>query len=393
MKKALSILLSVFLSVSFCSCQSSNSLYTSEISGGMIVNDFGAYIYDIKVDDSKTPIQVKRSEQSTSGFCFLPSCTAYDGEIIYGVDTDNNRQSLYKCMFSSKDTVESKEWVSTDQLKSSCIGQSFADFYKLQADGEYIYFIIGGAPEYRNTELDDLYKLGRISKDGKTIEFINNIRAGGFAINNGWIYYYDNGHLYNNSFDYSRTGIYKCKLDGSEVTLLKDNIHSSNLYEYNTIYCFNNKVYFVDCSEQGNCKVARMDTDGNNIEYVSDESVYDYQIDPNKNCLYCFYQHDGEGYGKKTAGAWKITSTNLDSKEESVIKDNWRLSYKYLYSYGDYLYFSSANKDDIGRINTQTKEYEKLSIVNNSNGNYDNDGFYVDNGNESLLWEKQELDN
>ena len=136
-----------------------------------------------------------------------------------------------------------------------------------------------------------------------------------------------------------------------------------------------------------------MDTDGNNIEYVSDESVYDYQIDPNNNCLYCFYQHDGEGYGKMTAGAWKITSTNLDSKEESVIKDNWRLSYKYLYSYGDYLYFSSANKDDIGRINTQTKEYEKLSIVNNSNGNYDNDGFYVDNGNESLLWEKQELDN
>ena len=392
MKRLKSIIILICFSISLSSCKSSTPLPISEMSGGMIINDYGAYIYNFKVDDSQTPTQVKRSDNSTSEFLFLPYSCTYDDNIVFGVDADN-KQNLYKCMFTSADTVDSQIWISTEQLENSCIGKPFADISKLQAEGDYIYFIINGSPEFRASELDDLYRLGRISKDGKTIEFLNNIRATSYAINDGWIYYYDNGYISDNNFDYSRTGIYKCKLDGSDITLLKNNVHSSKHYEYNTIYFYNNKIYFVDCSEQSNCKVARMDADGKNIEYITNEPVYDYQIDPNKNCLYYFCQPQGEGYGKVTVNAWKISSISLDSKEEAIIFDNWNLSYKYLYSYNNYLYFSSDKRENIGRLNIETKEYEKLSVINNSSGNYDSDGFYNNNGSESLRWEKQNLDN
>ena len=78
------------------------------------------------------------------------------------------------------------------------------------------------------------HRLIRASKDGKKIEFVGgeDVRAVDFVVNDGWIYYADNGYVCEGnlfSFDYSRVGIYKMKTDGSEKTRISEIIVTGSL--------------------------------------------------------------------------------------------------------------------------------------------------------------------
>ena len=225
--------------------------------------------------------------------------TGRDGDTFYGKN-GYAEGSWNKYTLESDGNCNSETWVSDETLSSSVLkyGDSersyiATDIGGFMVDGDWVYAKVVGH-YYSHKELN--YRVIRASKDGKKIEFVGgeDVRAVDFVVNDGWIYYADNGYVCEGnlfSFDYSRVGIYKMKTDGSEKTRIfdkfdemdRDKYYKSGNAFFLTIY--NGKLYFCDLSDNSS-RIASINLDGSDYRQLSSEGAKLFTIDADNNEIY-----------------------------------------------------------------------------------------------------------
>lgn len=293
--------------------------------------------------------------------------SAYDGKYIYAQNGDDLSQ-LYKFELNSDGTASKTVWVDEATLKNSGVvagkkenNNRYTGTMKcFQADGEYIYFLCLPSIEYYMTERDINYRMGRIKKDGTSIEFIGDTRASSFAVRDGWIYFFDNGYndisinpigesesVSNTRIDYARAGIYKMKTDGSQKQLLVGGFTQNKDYVVNDL-CNNltiagDYIYYLDCSENGKSRVARIKTDGSDRTYITQGSACSYTLDTDNNKLYYI---SGE-YEKPSLEKRNVYEVGIADKTEIELFKVISNEIEFRYSDG-YLYFMNTGNYNIG---------------------------------------------
>lgn len=143
---------------------------------------------------------------------------------------------MYKFTFLDDGSIRKSVWIDESIIKNSEVfkGNDYSYINLMtnwQLDGEYIYFTFIPGIEYFNTEMKDAYRLGKISKDGTSIEFIDDTIAFDYVVKDGWIYFYDNGFVYEGSINYSydnnREGLYKMRVNGTGRQLIYGDIEKN----------------------------------------------------------------------------------------------------------------------------------------------------------------------
>lgn len=249
------------------------------------------------------------------------------------------------------------------------INENFAFFRclikpsKVQAEGDYFYFYAepddfsrsmytkfkDDSDEAEQKREKSYFRLAKVKKDGTESEVLDNIITDGFAIKDGYIYYYDNGYysdkikdnivLAKPIYDLSRAGIYKIKADGSgEKTLLHalpdKAMDGSNRAVYN-LAIYDDYIYYIDISESGKGMIYRIKTDGSGYQAVSSSCGYNYTV--NGNTL---YYTDAERYTEPTEAAYHFIQADLSSgKEQTLFSFNKKAVDLKFQRYQDYIYF------------------------------------------------------
>lgn len=333
----------------------------------VIKNSYGEYYvggditFMLNSDSSVTPVNsILSSGEDEEDHTYIDfERSVYDGKSFF-IQDRGMLNELYKYTFTDKDTLEKVVWIDEQTLKSSVVvaGKNSSsvntrytgNMQYWQLDGEYIYFVYIPAVEYFPEEQDIAYRLGRMAKDGSSIEFIGNEIASTYAVKDGWIYYYDNGYTYNEdslrySMDFDRAGIYKMKCDGSQKQLLLNNFEtaendtrsSRDLAYCNKMNIVGDYIYFIDCSKNGNCRVSRMKTDGSGLEYVSEKGAYSYTVDLENNKLY--YSTGQFGYLQLEART--IYEVSMAEKTEVELFKCGSIGRPEFVYYDEYLYFTN----------------------------------------------------
>ncbi len=318
---------------------------------------------------------------------------AFDGQTFYCQQYSNNVSDFYKYTFVTKTTLVKSVWITQDNLKKYLFGtNTYADYTDDLFCWEYydnnIYFSKRSSLlENFESDADNLtligyempYLLIKISTDGTSIKVINQI-ANDLTINDGWIYYYDNGltlitkemteiEEYDTTYyiDYERVGIYKMNTDGNNKQLLKagnipnfDETYNS-ISIYDKLSVFGEYLYFIDNSGEGNGRICRMKLDSSDFEYLSTNTVKEFTVDEKSNTLY---------YSVKVIREpQKIIQVSLKDKTEKeivsvdTIRDS-KLEFKNnnLYFTNNYL-FESASKELVtcgAKYNFSTSKLEYL---------------------------------
>lgn len=296
-------------------------------------------------DDSVSSL---KTAEDNSYVGFIPNRSLYDGQTIYAQIADNTSE-LYKCILKD-DKVETEIWVDNGTLNSSVvseIGRYSGNMRYWQLDGEYIYFICIPSKEYFMAEKSIAYRLGRISKDGSSIEFIGDEIASSYGVIDGWIYFYDNGYTYDEGtsdgyyYNYDRVGIYRMKTDGSQKELIYNDFETDEKDTRNEIiYCdrmnvYGDYIYFIDYSKNGESRVCRIKTDGSDLEYVSQNGAYSYTVDTENDKLY----YSSGIFGLTQIEPKTIYEVDISNKIESELFKYGRFNQPEFYVYNDYLYF------------------------------------------------------
>ena len=253
---------------------------------------------------------------------------AQDGDDFYGIDGDNYT-TLYHCKVLNYQTGEKKVWFSEEQLKNSCIKLTEAS-WRLNyfiADGDYVYANIYPDSEHITLQKDMNERIVKLGRDGKTIEFVGDesVRALEYVVRDGWIYYVDNGFVYDGgiSYDKDRIGLYKIKTDGSEKTRLWGDFtgNADNaLGNACNLALYKDYLYFLDVSEDsGSSPLCRIKLDGSDFTTLSSKSVLTYTFDTDKDQIY--YQ-TGRYAETKMNNFESIIRVDLNSKtEETILTD------------------------------------------------------------------------
>ena len=279
---------------------------------------------------------------------------AQDGDTFYGVVSDKV-DAWRKVTVTGKTSATTDIWVSEQQLDDSILcfkaGDSkihVRDMGIFFADGDWVYSYVAGSLEWRTSHQELNYRIVRASKDGKTIEFVGDetVRACECVVYNGWIYYVDNGYVYDGkamSTDESRVGIYKMKCDGSGKTCIYSEFKPTVGYDYGyygnagNLTLYNGKLYFDDFSD-GSSSLARINLDGSGYERLTVNIPCDsFAIDPENDMLY-FVEGKCHNASQNAAKLYKL---DLGSRELNIL-GGWVLSYSanpiavvdgYLYTY------------------------------------------------------------
>ncbi len=369
------------------------------------------FLLDEDKVDSVKEITDDSGLQSVVGLA--PTVSVYDGKYLYGRCGDD-RTNLYKYSFNEDGTVEKSVWVSEKVLNNSVLVNDIGYYTGNMMDwticGDYVYFICKPSVEFVVNQFDIAYQLGRVSMNGKKIEFLGET-ASTYAVKDGWLYYYDNGFTFdkkdkhNFEIDKNRAGIYKMRTNGSQKKLLLDNFVMDETYDdgYNRL-CDKMEVvgdylYFIDYSENGKSRVCRMKTDGSDVQYVTQNGAYSYIVDTDRNELYYVA---GE-FGWSQEDFRKMYKVSLDNGTENMISEHidpgcYKLTYcnNYIYFHNSYFYLETNESRTCGmRYNILSSTFERLNgsveqnsefVVNPDTGGYETK---TDEPIENITWEKQ----
>ena len=236
------------------------------------------------------------------------------------------------------------------------------------------------------------HRLIRASKDGKKIEFVGgeDVRAVDFVVNDGWIYYADNGYVCEGnlfSFDYSRVGIYKMKTDGSEKTRIfdkfdemdRDKYYKSGNAFFLTIY--NGKLYFCDLSDNSS-RIASINLDGSDYRQLSSEGAKLFTIDADNNEIYYRVGNALEHSPDPT----EMKKMKADGSSEQRFSDRLFTDYTFSFKvYDGYLYFQSSVKDKPVRIKISDGKAQVLELKEPKQV-LDKEGYPVESGSPEVKW-------
>lgn len=323
--------------------------------------------------------------------------TGRDGDTFYGKN-GYAEGSWNKYTLESDGNCNSETWVSDETLSSSVLkyGDSersyiATDIGGFMVDGDWVYAKVVGHYDYYYSHKELNYRVIRASKDGKKIEFVGgeDVRAVDFVVNDGWIYYADNGYVCEGnlfSFDYSRVGIYKMKTDGSEKTRIfdkfdemdRDKYYKSGNAFFLTIY--NGKLYFCDLSDNSS-RIASINLDGSDYRQLSSKGALFFAIDADNNEIY--YQAGSciEAYPYPT----EMIKMKTHGSSEQVFTEHLFSSSAGLKAYDGYLYFQSSVKDKPVRIKISDGKAQVLELKEPKQV-LDKEGYPVESGSPEVKW-------
>ena len=196
--------------------------------------------------------------------------------------------------------------------------------------------------EYPNLES----KLVRLAKDGSGYEFVNDISASSFTINDGWLYYYDSGYNTDENnrsrFDSTRRGIYKMKLNGSEKTKLKDYFTTNrNVNYFNAVAkmtVMDNQLYYVSM-DGTDYYLYTLDLNSGISKKISEEVCNCYYVDKMSNRIFYAGVNNDSGLNFiRIIDISNFTETELKTDHELYKFD----FYSNIQIDDDYLYIRSA---------------------------------------------------
>lgn len=291
----------------------------------------------------------------------------YSNQSVYVNNTiyDLESNTLYKYSFTDDKCKLKKDElvINTDVFGDKYSIESLTD---LKTDGEYLYFITKPRKEYFNsTSKNNLFKIGKMSLDGKNIELYDDIVASSYTINDGWIYYFDNGYsasVDSYSFDCSKSGLYKMKTDGTEKVMIFDDFEQEK-DDYKLLYSYGledmkvcgDYMYFTNY-DNGQGNICRIKKDGSNFETISKNSAYCFTFDIHNNKLYYVGRSDSVGVTPR-----KCYEVSLDSLAETELFEI-NFNEPRIYYYKNYLYLNylGCTHDEGG----STKLGERYDTVN-----------------------------
>ena len=323
--------------------------------------------------------------------------TGRDGNTFYGPNADS--KIWYKFTLESGDSCESETWFDEDALSKSILkfennGKTnyASDIRGFTVDGDWVYARVLGDSVFYTAHKALNHRLIRASKDGKKIEFVGgeDVRAVDFVVNDGWIYYADNGYVCEGnlfSFDYSRVGIYKMKTDGSEKTRIfdkfdemdRDKYYKSGNAFFLTIY--NGKLYFCDLSDNSS-RIASINLDGSDYRQLSSEGAKLFTIDADNNEIYYQVGNALEHSPDPT----EMKKMKADGSSEQRFSDRLFTDYTFNFKvYDGYLYFQSSVKDKPVRIKISDGKAQVLELKEPKQV-LDKEGYPVESGSPEVKW-------
>lgn len=327
----------------------------------------------------------------------IPPRSTYDGDTIYYISEGDLLKMTY-----DKGKFKSSIWVDTDVISNNDTlsykeNDNLHNINNLQYADGYVYFNTIAVRTYLKDSYSRANRMGRISKDGKTIEMLSDsIHATNYTIYDGWIYYFDNGFEYSsdkiydsaNDFSQERVGIYRAKIDGSNIEKLYSNQYDNNENMNDMAFggnalCSNikivdNYIYFIDRSKNGQGKICRIDKDGSNYLVISDNSATSYTINEEDNVLYYVLDTSFSKVYENKVYEKKIYEKKIDdsSKDKELMKcittDSW-LQY---YDNCLYLFYYGFNRENAGQ--RYNFEKGKMEIIHDTQSQ--KDYFVDDNG-------------
>lgn len=257
-------------------------------------------LYDITDPDNVKCIEFEKSPmQITNSVSFNRESVYADGAIY---STYRDERDLYKYTIDDGD-FDRDIWVSEDDIVDAGFPEYFVRGYNNPVlCGDYVYFTYIPNLEFWYEEMEDAYKLGRISLDGE-IELFDDVYASTLASDGKYIYFLDNGYNYDgnhrHTIDKDRIGLYKMKSndDPDDVELVTDNLdiesldeHVNNQSHYSlfiSMQIVDGTIYYLEDVEGTEHNILySIDTDGNNQEIITEDSVCVYTIDAKNDMVY-----------------------------------------------------------------------------------------------------------
>lgn len=341
-------------------------------------------VFDELGEEIKVPI-LQNSINSTS-----------DGNTIYY----RTSEEPYLNKLTYKDgKFNSSKWVDSSLLDSkdntSVNNKYIGNIYYLQYSNDYIYFNTAYLWTNLNNSLERAFRIGRISKDGKSIEMLNDqIHASAYTISDGWIYYFDNGFV-DNEIQKDRVGLYRAKEDGSNKEKIYSDFQgqSDNTNKYNelckNIQLVGDYIYFVDYSANGLGKVCRINKDGSNYQVISKYTASNYTINEDSNTLY-YILGDKSATGEDII-IHKVYEKQIDTDNEEKELMDCISADDVLQYYDNCLYVSSSSftfNNSGQRYNFDKSKKEVIHGVNDGGGVQElDDGTYgIAEGEISFEW-------
>lgn len=308
----------------FVFCFSGGDTSTDSDSITFSKNDKTYYVSPIlfNVTDQDDPALMTVDNEKYGETFFHTDRYARIGNTMYGIDTRYGRSSadwLTKVTFSSDNQLTETSWVDSELTQHCPYARSDVDapsdwigtIAHMATDGKDIYFNVDASDNYYFLSQPTVEStFGKISLDGKSIEPIPGINAIDFVLDDGWIYYFDDGsyadrisYIHNSVKD---VGIYKAKLDGSEKQRIYEftftNEEERNYSGYvgdlsGKMQIINDQIYFLDYTKTGGGRLYRINKDGSDAEAISKSSVYSYALDTDQNIVYYYVEQNYSIYG------------------------------------------------------------------------------------------------
>ncbi|MBQ3073347.1 MAG: DUF5050 domain-containing protein [Ruminococcus sp.] len=222
-----------------------------------------------------------------------------------------------------------------------------------QVVGDKAYFVVLPGKEYINLGSEQFYNIGWISLDGKDGELFD-VAASSFAVADNRIYYFSNGYDGGNLDFEGDRGLYSMNLNGDDREEIY--VDEYNADYYGRDYAFANQmkavgkyIYFIDSSEKGENRVARLDTKTNDVEHITEKGAFSFAVDEKGKKV---YYAEGES-GRIILEARDFRVADIDGKDDEKLfemKADSGFNNCLLFCDGGYLYISSYNtRESFGR--------------------------------------------